>query len=1680
MDSDIEETTFGWAAGEPADVPDCTLAELVEATARTRPDAVAVVHGSAELTYGELDRAAAALAARLTAAGAGPEVAVGVCVSRTPRLIVALLAVLKSGAYYVPLDPELPAARLALIAGDAAPVACVVDASTRSRLPEGGWQLIDAADTAGSGPGPTPARPDQLAYVIYTSGSTGRPKGVCVEHRCAVDLVVGSARAYRAGPDDRILAYASIGFDISVAEIFPTLTVGATLILADEQDRLSPDRLQALLQQHRVTVAEVPPSMLGLLDPAALPALKLMVVGGEAPSARQIARWVAAGPRVLNAYGPTEATVTATLMECTADETVSVPIGRPMDNHRVYVLDEAGALVAPGEPGELWISGPGVARGYLHLSELTDERFRPDPFTPGARMYGTGDRGRLNPDGTLQFLGRVDGQLNVRGFRIESGDVEARLRAHPEVRAAAVATHGAADDIRLVGYVVAAARTPVAADLAAWCVQGLPAAFVPSAFVVLGALPLDANGKVDRAALPAPAADAHRPIAVARTEAEARMLAVWADLLPGARIGVDDDFFALGGHSLLAMRLLARVRRDFGVALAPAAIYRHRSVAALAAEIEAATPRAEAGPIAGPTDAPAVLSYGQRQLWFVDRLNPEQPTYNLPLGLRLHGELNPAVLAEALGDVAARHETLRCSITMTGDQPVALIAAPGPVELPVEDLRGLPDAEDTLEKLADTDANAPFTLAEGPLWRARLIRLADADWALVLVLHHAIADGWSLSLFLEELGGHYTDRLAGSTTPSAPPAVRYRDFAAWQQRRLGGTEGFAARDFWRAALDGAPAALDLPADRARPLLQTHTPDRIRQALPAVLAQRVRDLAATHRVTPFVVLLTLFQVLLSRLAGAEDLVIACPVAGRSEPELEELIGLFVNTVPVRADLSGDPTLAQLFARTDAAALAAFGHAELPFSLIVEAVRPPRDLRRAPLAQVAFNLLNYPAERLALPGVTTAELPIEPPGALLDLTLYVHEAGRDLRLEVVYNRDLFDRARIEALLAQYVLLIEQAEGGTRAGRLSLVPPTARRVLPDPAAPLTAYAGPTVVDRFHDQARHTPDAPAVEGHDVNLTYAQLDAASDRVAAHLAAHGVRAGALVAVPAVRAGRLAVALLGIVKAGAVACLLDASHPAPRLAGMLARVRPHAWLAVDETPPPAAITAFLRGAGLACEETVPGILAAPAAGPVPAPPALDDPAYVLFTSGSTGHPNAVVATHRPLAHFTGWYASRFGLGPQDRFAVASGVAHDPVLRDIIVALCVGATVCVPAPDVHRAPDELLRWLRTRRVTVLHAPPQLARLLAAADGALPALRLLATGGDVLRSADVPALAATAPDADLVAFYGATETPQAVGWQRVADDPGRPQVPLGTGVDAAQLLVVDRHGHPAGVGELGEIVVRSPHLALGYLGDPAATAARFMDQALDAARTRRGYRTGDLGRYLPDGRVEFAGRRDAQVKVRGHRVEPGEVAAVLERHPGVRQALVVAFDAADDGKRLAAYVVPRDGARPHPDDLRRHLTAALPPYAIPATLVLIAAVPLGPNGKLDRAALPLPQPRTAVHQPPRSRAEQAVAPVWRDVLGTAAPGLDDNFFDLGGSSLHLVKVQRRLTAVLGRPVAVVDLFRYPTVRGLAAHLGDTPLTSRDTGAALRVARRTDLRRAGQAHRAHQAADRRQTGQR
>ncbi|HEY4990866.1 MAG TPA: condensation domain-containing protein, partial [Nakamurella sp.] len=780
------------------------------------------------------------------------------------------------------------------------------------------------------------------------------------------------------------------------------------------------------------------PSLLGQLDPAALPDLRLVSVGGEAPAAPLVATWVRAGKRVMNAYGPTETTVTATLLECTGEPAESVPIGRPMANHRAYVLDPDGNPVPPGAAGELWIAGPGVARGYLHEPELTADRFRPNPFDllPG-RMYGTGDRVRWNTAGTLDFLGRVDGQLNVRGVRIEPGEVESRLRAHPAVVDAAVTMLGEGSAARLVAAVLLGSEAMPVRELTHWCELILPPAAVPSSFRVLPELPLTVSGKVDRVALQRLfIADQDGPVPTpARDDRERRILDIWQELFPHAGpIGVLHDFFEIGGHSLLSMRMLVRLRAEFGVELSIGVVARARTVAALAVEIAGAATLADL-PEAVPQlmargNRVAPLSYAQQRLWFIDRLAPGRATYHLPVCLRLRGHVDPDVLSDAIAATAARHDVLRTALVSTGGSPAAVVTDVPPTPLRRTNLCDVPsaDRDGRLRQVIGADIDAPFVLDVAPLWRARLVSLDCDDWALILVVHHAIADGWSLSLLLDEVARHYARLRGEPATVAGPdlPELRYQygDFAAWQRELLVGHRLSTELDHWRRALDGAPQVLELPADRARPIAQSFTAGRVSAVIEPELGRRLLDLAGRHRVTPFVALLSLFHTLVGRLTGSDDVVIACPVVGRPDRALESLIGFFVDTVPVRVALSKAGTIATLLQRTGAAVLAALSHSALPFDLIVEAVAPPRDAGRNPLVQVAFNLLDYPPEQLSLAGVRVDEIPVEPSGSLFDVTMYARQQGDRIALDLVYNSDLYDADRMREMLAQYIKLVGQA--------------------------------------------------------------------------------------------------------------------------------------------------------------------------------------------------------------------------------------------------------------------------------------------------------------------------------------------------------------------------------------------------------------------------------------------------------------------------------------------------------------------------------------------------------------------------------------------------------------------------------------------------------------------------------
>ena len=1644
-----------WGTGASAPTPDCTLHALVARAIAAHPDAIAAIHDGAAQTYAQLGHAAAEIAARLRVAGAGPGTLVAVCLSRRLTTPAVLLGVLQTGAAYLPVDAALPAQRIAMMLDDAAPVACVVDAGSVVELPPRLPVLqVEAPPLGDVTPPPPPGCPDELAYVLFTSGSTGRPKGVCVPHRSVVDFVVHNAAAYRIRPGTRMLAMASLGFDVSVAEIFTALAVGATLVIATEADRATADALGALLRRERVTVAELPPALLGLLDPADFPALELVSVGGEAPAARQVARWVRGGIRVVNAYGPTETTVTATLMDCTTDET-SVPIGRPMPNHRAYVLDAGGDLAAPGEPGELAIAGAGVARGYLGAPELTAERFVADPFVPGSRMYRTGDRVVWNAEGQLAFLGRIDGQLNVRGYRIEAAEVETRLRAHPAVADAAVVVRDDGAGERLVAFVVTpGVDTAPDAALSDWAAQVLPTYMCPARYVRLPALPLNPSAKVDRqalTALPVPAG-ADRVLTAPRTPVEQAVHDCWREVLPcGVTFGIHDDFLDLGGHSLLAMAVLARLRRRVGVDITPAELAAAPSVADLAALVESRTNTVHRPPVQprGAHRPPA--SRAQTRLHFAETLDPGQPTYHLPLAYRITGVLDLDRLRAALVAVAARHDALRSHF----DGPTSCVVRPT-ITLPLEHAdisdRTPADREDVLGQRLAAQVSAPFDLATGPLWRACVIRLADDEHVFALVAHHAIADGWSLSIILADLAAAYN----GADLPA--PAAQYGDFAAWQNDWLDTAEHAAQLDHWARTLADAPTCLDLPTDRSRPPVQTFRAGRAAISVPAELATRLAALTRSRTLTPLATLLAPFALLLGRLADTDDVVVSCPMAGRTETVLEGMVGLLVDTVPVRLRLGGSVT--DVLERCASAVRDAQAYSQVPFDLIVDAVAPPRDPGRPPLAQAGFNLLSYPAEQLELPGATTEELLLDPPGALLDLTLYVRPAaGGGWDVEALYRCDLFDHERIQSLLDAYVGLLRQVAADVSApvADLSLVTARARAVLPDPQADLPGRCGPTVVERFIARAERHPARDAVAGH---YTYAELAEASDAAAAGLRSFGIGSGDVVAIGAARTPDLATALLAVHKSGAAALLVDAAHPRFRLAAAVRAASAAAWLPlIDDAAPPDPRLPWRCVAGLA--ELVRRGAGRPRVRDLTDP---DEAAFVLCTSGSSGAPKAVVSTARPLAHFTDWYAGAFGLTDADRFAALSGVAHDPILRDLLLPLAIGATVCVPGAEVFQAPDRLLGWLAEQQVSVVHVTPQLGRLLAgsaaAADTCLPAVRVLACGGDVLRGRDVAVLRRLVPNATLVAAYGATETPQFAAWQPIADEPGRARVPLGRGITGTQLLVVGRNGGLAGIGEPGEIVVRSRFLAEGYAAGAGGTDGGGFDGAAVPDAPRR-YHTGDRGRFLPDGRVEIIGRTDSQVKVRGFRVELNEVTDALRSAAGVADAVVGCVPDRDGDARLIAYVVADRRAAPDLDDLRGHLRTRLVAAAVPAAIQVVDAFPLTASGKIDMTALVSAPVAPAPPRPvsgPTDATEQAIVAVWRAVLGLSSIGVEDNFFDVGGTSLRMVEIQTRLRRMLDRPVSIVDLFQYPTVRTLARHLRehDAPDPARDL-----AARRIDARR-------------------
>ncbi|GAA2694521.1 amino acid adenylation domain-containing protein [Actinosynnema pretiosum] len=1611
---------------------------FAERCART-PHAVAVVHEGEELTFRELDRRASALATRLRGLGAGPEDVVAVCLPRGPDLPVALVAIWKAGGAYLPLDPDYPVDRLRHMVADARPVALVVDTAERAAVlldggpwrPSGTVRLAEEDVHAGRSPVERAEDfaapcPDGLAYVIYTSGSTGRPKGVMVSHRSLAGYLDWKRGLLPLDGSDAVLLRTAVSFDPSMAELCLPLVTGARLVVPRQDAHLDPAHLAEVIDAERVTFVQFVPSLLRVFLDAmprgACASLRWVVCSGEELPPALVDRVAdELDVDLYNMYGPTEATINTTFALCPRG-TSPVPIGLPVDDCVPRVLGEDLRPVPPGEVGELFLGGGAVTRGYLGRPGLTAERFLPDPDAPGGRLYRTGDLVRRRPDGALDYLGRVDHQFKVNGVRVEAGEIEAALRAHPGVAEAVVHLHEVGrGGPRLVAHVIradGAGVPPVGADaLRAHLAAALPAAVVPSLYAFTDRFALTPAGKVDRAALPLPEVSARAAeYAPPTTDLERLLVRAWESALEVERVGVHDRFLDLGGHSVPAMRIAAAVSRDLGTRLTMAELLTAGTVAELARELSSRAPGAggdEQAPLPRDGRAP-VLSHAQEQLWFVDQLGGSGGAYHVTLAMTVTGGLDVAALDRAATEVVRRHEVLRTAFRNEGGKPVPEVRPPSPVRAATRDV----ERSDVDGALAEEVAR-PFDLARPPLLRLLVLRVAEREHVVCLVLHHIVSDGLSLDVIAEELAV----LCAGGSPPE--PALRYADYAAWQRGRLAGAGLEAALRDRVAALAGAPLVLDLPSALVRPPVQDFRGDAVEFAVDAGLWAGLRGLASAERVTPFVVLLAAYQALLGRYTGRDDVLVGTPVAGRDGAGLDRLVGLFVNTVVLRADLSGEPGFRELLGRAQAGALEAFAHQDLPFELLVSALAPERDLARHPVVQALFVVENDPARHFAVPGLTATRLPVRAAGVKCDLRLSVVDDGGGLAATLQFDSDVVDRAWAEVFARQLLVLLRAvaADPDRPVGRVALDPPEDAPEDAASGAPAPEVDG-DLWGRVARWVRAEPDRTAVTCDGDGVTYGGLDERVRAVADRLRAGGVGADALVAVLLPRGIDLVVALLAVWRAGAAFVPLDPDHPGGRHAAVLAGCRPVATLTdaghADRLPPGAGAVLLVGDGGPA--EAGAGDVAAHH------PEALS---HVVHTSGSTGAPKGIAATRRGVANYFADLEARGWAGPGDVVAALTTVSFDASLRDLLFPLTVGARVAV-LPDGAHDLDRLVEVLAGEPVTaVLAVVPSVLRLvtrhLARRSVVLPALRAVLVSGEPLHAADVADLAAAAPGARLATMYGPTETTM-TSTVHVVDDaaPGR-HVPVGYPIAGTGVEVLDSRLEPAGVGVPGDVHISGAGLARGYLGNAALTAELFAPHPRIAGA--RLYRTGDRAVRLPDGNLLHLGRVDAQLKVNGVRADPSGIEAALTSHPAVARAAVALRG------QLTGYVVVAPGHDvPAPVALRAHLADLLPHALVPTAFVVLDELPTTSSGKLDRRALPDPVlGERGSGRAPESAAERLLAEVWRDVLGVADLDADSNYFALGGDSVRGIEIVARAAAA-GLRLAPRELFRHQTIAELA----------------------------------------------
>ncbi|WP_436866196.1 non-ribosomal peptide synthase/polyketide synthase [Bacillus fungorum] len=1637
--------------------------QFFEEQVKKNPKALAVVFDEEALTYEQLNCRANQLARHLQTQGVKAGTLVGIYMERSLEMLVSLLAVFKSEGVYVPLDPSYPQERVSFMLEDSKTRVILTHQDLATQIPEHGAQVVYVDqdwETISLEPnhnlecyGPN----DSLAYTIYTSGSTGKPKGVQIRNDALTNYLLAANEHLELQEQDRFLAVTTISFDIAGMELYLPLMMGACVIIAKREEATNGECLAELLTTSEATVMQATPATWQMLLQAGWEGHRQLKVltGGEALPLNLANQLLERSAGVWNFYGPTEATIYSTISKVEPGENW-VSIGRPIANTSIYVLDRQLNPIPTGVSGELYIGGEGLAAGYLNRPALTRERFVDDPFSDkvNAKMYRTGDLVRYRANGELEFISRIDHQVKIRGFRIELGEIENVLIEHESIKeAVAIEREDVVNDKRLVAYVIADNdKQPNLSSLRSLLKRNLPDYMVPSAIVVMDKFPLTPNGKIDRRELPIPKGTeltGNHEFEAPRTEMEKQLADIWCNILRVNQLSIHDSFFESGGHSLLATQLISRLRKELNVELPLRSLFENPTIAGLAMEVEGlsqAEKPLQLPPIEprSAEDSP-LLSFAQQRLWFLNELDSNSAFYNIPIGFRVTGNLNVSALEKALHDIIRRHEVLRTAFAKVDGEALQQIHLDMNINMTLVEIEHLSDKEQEAQItfFIEQESKKPFDLHTGPLLRLALIRLKSNEHILLLTVHHIVFDVWSMDVFMKELAAYYEAWTQGGKLELPELPVQYADFANWQRQWLQKEVIDKQIDYWKQKLEGAPPALELPTDRPRPPVQTFNGSHETRNLSRSLLKALQKVSYQEDATLFMTMLAAFQVVLYRYTNQQDILIGSPIANRQLSEVEELIGLFTNTLVLRTQITENMSFRELLKQVRITALEAYEHQNLPFEKLVEELQPNRDLSRSPLFQIMLAYQDFTSQEFMMDEVVFEGIDIDNKTSKFDLTLFVQETEYGLATTIEYNTDLFDRATIQRMLGHLERLLEQVIQNPHQSitEIPMLSEREQQLLNDWNDRTSNKKVEQSVHRmFEEQVLKTPYASALQFGEQSLSYCELNNRANQLAHYLRKAGVGKDSPVGICLDRSIETIISVLAILKAGGAVISLDPNFPEERLAFIIGAAQVNLVLSQESLSKqiPA-----LSSAQVICLDQEWQRIDEEKSDNLSRDDTLDSLAYLIYTSGSTGEPKGVAMPHRSLANLIAWQHKNITLTRPMKTLQFTSLSFDVSYQEIFSTLCAGEELVLITEETRRDPVLLLNYLDEKKIERLYLPfialQQLAEAVVSGQVQAPThLGEVITAGEQLKvTPSVRYLFKKLNNCTLHNHYGPSETHVITTMALTGNPDDWPLLPsIGYPIDHTQVYILDRHLNPVPIGVPGVMYLAGDCLANGYLNRPDLTEEKFIGNPFRDEPNARMYYSGDLARYRPDGSIEFLGRVDDQVKIRGYRVELGEIESLLAQHPEVQECAVVVREEVPGEQRLAAYVIMTN--TDITSDFRQYLKKFLPEYMVPSTFTLLKKMPLTGTGKVDRKSLPAPKKdhllSTTSYTAPQTELEQTISDVWKEVLGVDKVGLKDNFFDLGGHSLLVVRVCSRLSETLDQAVPTMHMFQYPTVATLA----------------------------------------------